>query len=93
VAARGIASGHRVVALSTTVKRYSKNLKTGATDQPNRHECGRNGAPVPEYAHTDKKENQILLIYGEIQSGAVGKSYMTNGLLIYREISAHFLIF
>jgi hypothetical protein len=31
--------------------------------------------------HTDKKENQIFLIYREIQSGAVAKSYMTNGLL------------
>ncbi len=30
-----------------------------------------------------KKENQIFLIYKEIQNGAVAKSYMTNGLLIY----------
>ncbi len=43
--------------------------------------------------YTDKKENQILLIYMAIQSGAVAKSYMTNGLLIYGEISAHFLIY
>jgi hypothetical protein len=35
---------------------------------------------------TDKKENQIFLIYNEIQSGAVAKSYMTNGLIIYGEI-------
>ncbi len=40
---------------------------------------------------TDKKENQIFLIYKEIQNGAVAKSYMTNGLLIYGEIFAHFL--
>jgi hypothetical protein len=33
--------------------------------------------------HTDKKENQIFLIYKEIQNGAVAKSYMTKGLLIY----------
>ena len=34
--------------------------------------------------HTDKKENQIFLIYKEIQYGEVAKSYMmTNGLLIY----------
>jgi hypothetical protein len=26
-------------------------------------------------AYTDKKENQIFLIYEEIQSGAVAKSY------------------
>ncbi len=43
--------------------------------------------------HTDKKENEIFLIYKEIQNGAVAKSYMTNGLLIYGEIFAHFLIY
>jgi hypothetical protein len=42
---------------------------------------------------TDKKENQIFLIYREIESGAVAKSYMTNVLLIYGEIFAHFLIY
>jgi hypothetical protein len=31
-------------------------------------------------------------MYKEIQNGAVAKSYMTNGLLIYGEIFAHFLI-
>jgi hypothetical protein len=41
---------------------------------------------------TDKKEKKIFLIYKEIQSGAVAKSYMTNGLLIYGEIFGHFLI-
>jgi hypothetical protein len=46
-------------------------------------------------ACTDKKENQIFLIYKEIQNGTVAKSYMTNGLLIYEyvEIFAHFLIY
>jgi hypothetical protein len=43
--------------------------------------------------HTDKKENQIFLIYKEIQNGAVAKSYMTKGLLIYEEIFAHFLTY
>jgi hypothetical protein len=33
--------------------------------------------------YTDKKEKQIFLIFREIQSGAVAKSYMTNGLLIF----------
>ncbi len=42
---------------------------------------------------TDKKELQIFLIYKEIQNGAVAKSYMTNGLLLYGEIFAHFLIY
>jgi hypothetical protein len=43
--------------------------------------------------HTDKKENQIFLIYWEILNGAVAKSYMTNGLFIYGEIFSHFLIY
>jgi hypothetical protein len=42
---------------------------------------------------TDKKEKKIFLIYKEIQKGAFAKSYMTNGLLIYGEIFAHFLIY
>ncbi len=41
------------------------------------------------HVHTDKKDNQIFLINKEIHSGAVAKS---NGLLIYGEIFAHFLI-
>ncbi len=41
--------------------------------------------------YTDKKENQIFLIYKEIRIGAVAKSYMTNGLLIlnYLRISSY----
>jgi hypothetical protein len=42
--------------------------------------------------YTEKKVNQIFLINMEIQNGAVAKSYITNGLLIYGEIFAHFLI-
>ncbi len=42
---------------------------------------------------TDKKENQIFLIYKEIQNGAVAKLYMTNSLLIYGEIFLHILIY
>jgi hypothetical protein len=34
-------------------------------------------------ACTDKKENQIFLIKKEIQSGAVAKSYMRKGFLIF----------
>jgi hypothetical protein len=33
------------------------------------------------------------MLYKEIQKGAVAKSYITNGLLIYREIFTHFLIY
>jgi hypothetical protein len=44
--------------------------------------------------HTDKKENNIYFIYKENQNGAVAKSYsMTNSLLIYGEIFAHFLMY
>jgi hypothetical protein len=43
--------------------------------------------------YTDKKEYHIFLICKEIQNGEVAKSYMTNGLLIYGEIFAHFLIY
>jgi hypothetical protein len=32
---------------------------------------------------TDKKGSKIFLIYKEFQKGAVEKSYMTKGLLIY----------
>jgi hypothetical protein len=31
---------------------------------------------------TDKKENEIFLIYKEIQNGTIANSFMTNGLLI-----------
>jgi hypothetical protein len=48
---------------------------------------------IPFPLYTDKNENKIFLIYKEIQSGEVAKSYMTNGLLIYGEIFAHFLIY
>jgi hypothetical protein len=35
----------------------------------------------------------MFLIYKEIQKGAVAKSNMTNGLLIYGEIFARVLIY
>jgi hypothetical protein len=41
---------------------------------------------------TDKKKS-IFLIYKEIQNEAVAKSHMTNGVLIYGEIFAPFLIY
>jgi hypothetical protein len=40
--------------------------------------------------YTDKKN---FLINYEIQKGAVAKSYMNDGLLIYDYISVHFLIY
>jgi hypothetical protein len=42
---------------------------------------------------TDKKENKIFLIYKEIQSGAVAKSYMRKGFLIYEEMRKYFPIY
>jgi hypothetical protein len=43
--------------------------------------------------HTDKKENLIFLIYNEIQSGAVAKSYMRKGFLIFEELGKYFPIY
>ncbi len=43
--------------------------------------------------HTYKKKKKNFLIYKEIKKGAVAKSYITNGLLIYGEIFAYFLIY
>jgi hypothetical protein len=48
---------------------------------------------VHGYRYTDKKENKTFLKYKEIQMGSGAKSYMTNGLLIYGEKFAHFLIY
>ncbi len=47
------------------------------------------GTNTPEL-YTDKKENQIFLIYKEIQCGAVAKSYMRKGFLIYEEMRKYF---
>ncbi len=43
--------------------------------------------------YTDKKENQIFLIYREIQSEAVAKSYMSNSFLINEEMRKYFPIY
>jgi hypothetical protein len=43
--------------------------------------------------HTDKKENNIFLIYREIQSGAVAKSYIRKGFLIYEKMQKYFSIY
>jgi hypothetical protein len=40
-----------------------------------------------------KKKRKFSSYIKKIQSGAVAKSYMTNSLLIYGEIFAHFLIY
>ncbi len=40
--------------------------------------------------HTDKKENQVFLIYKEIQNGAVAKSYMRKGFQYMRKCANFF---
>jgi hypothetical protein len=42
---------------------------------------------------SDRKENQIFPVYKEIQSGAVAKSYMRKGFLIYEEMCKYFPIY
>jgi hypothetical protein len=42
----------------------------------------------------DQKDNQIFLIYKEIQNGAVAKlSFMRKGFLIYEEMSKYLIIY
>ncbi len=43
--------------------------------------------------YTDKKENTIFLIYKEIQMGAVAKSYMRKGFLIYEDMRKYLVIY
>ncbi len=43
--------------------------------------------------HTDKKEYQIFLIIMKFRSGAVAKSYMRKGFLIYEEMRKYFPIY
>ncbi len=39
------------------------------------------------------KENKIFLIFKEIQSGAVSRSYMRKGFLIYEEMRKYFSMY
>jgi hypothetical protein len=43
--------------------------------------------------YTDKKENIIFLIYEEIQMGAVAKSFMRKGFLLYEEMHKYLVIY
>jgi hypothetical protein len=45
------------------------------------------------YLYTVKKEKKIFLIYKEIQSGAVAKSSMRKGFLIYKKMRKYFPIY
>jgi hypothetical protein len=42
---------------------------------------------------SDKKENEIFLIYKESQMGSVAKSYMRRGCLIYEEMRKYLTIY
>jgi hypothetical protein len=42
---------------------------------------------------TDKKENQIFLIYKEIPNGSVAKSFMRKGFLIYEKMHKYLPIY
>jgi hypothetical protein len=42
---------------------------------------------------TDKIENKMFLIYKDIQSEAVAKSYMRKGFLKYEEMRKYFPIY
>ncbi len=41
---------------------------------------------VKNVACTDKKENQIFLVYKEIQNGSIAKSFLRKDFLKYREM-------
>ncbi len=71
-----------------TIMKYVYNEKDWGKKEPNKS-TAQNSRHLPLYSlyalsghdiiYTDKKENQIILIFKEIQNGAVAKSYMTNG--------------
>jgi hypothetical protein len=43
--------------------------------------------------YTDKKENEIFLMYKENQMGSVANSYMRKGFLIYEEMCKYLTIY
>jgi hypothetical protein len=45
---------------------------------------------VSAQSYTDKKENEIFLMYKEIQKGSGAKSYTRKGFLIYEEMHKYF---
>jgi hypothetical protein len=45
------------------------------------------------FGYIDKKENQVVLIYKGIQNGAVVKSYMRKGFLIYDEMRKYLAMY
>jgi hypothetical protein len=68
----------------------SENLLHGTQPRSNLESTWRIACPL---FYTDKKENKISLIYREIQMGAVAKSYMRKGFLIYEEMRKYLTIY
>jgi hypothetical protein len=101
VAARGIASGHRVVVLSTTVKRYSKNLKTGPTAHRYRNMRTLTKEKIKFYSYMGKfRVEQLQSHIWLTASSYIGKyllisSYFRKPFLIYDFATAplNFLIY
>jgi hypothetical protein len=79
----------------TTLWRFVLYLNTTVctANKVEHSECGVEGGAFILDCYTDKKENQIFLIYQEIQSGAVAKSYMRKGFLTYEEMHKYFPIY
>jgi hypothetical protein len=43
--------------------------------------------------HTDEEEKKVFFIYEELQMGAVAKSYMRKGFLIFEEMRKYLVIY
>jgi hypothetical protein len=43
--------------------------------------------------HTDKKENEIFLIFKEVQMGSVATSFIRKGFLIYEAMRKYLTIY
>jgi hypothetical protein len=88
----------KIVALKTCLQAGRTHADTTVSEA---HSCKKliqsdQSEPFPIiffYVYTDKKVNQIFLIYKEIQSGAVAKSYMRKDFLIFEEMRKYFPIY
>jgi hypothetical protein len=50
--------------------------------------------PLPLPSYTDKKGKKIIfLVYKKIQMGAVAKTYMRKGFLMYEEMHKYLVIY
>jgi hypothetical protein len=48
---------------------------------------------LSERHYTDEKENKIFLLFKVIPMGAVAKSYMRKGFLIYEKMGKYLVIY